>query len=339
LRSSSLARHQVAVLGGPLDGVAQRADAARDDRHLVHRVAARLRQRHQRVAHLVVGHGLALAAAEHAVALLQPGDDALDRHGEVGQRHLVGALRRVASQRRLVDQVGQVGAAETGGERGHLSSSRFPARQLDLAHVHLQDVGAAASVGPVDQHLAVEAAGAQQRRVEDFRPVGGARMIRPDEVSKPSISDQQLVQRLLLLVVPAHRAGEGAARAAQRIELVDEDDRRRLQRAPARTGRAPARHRRRRTSRRTRCREIEKNGTPASPATALASSVLPVPGGPTSSTPLGMCAPRRPYSLRMLQEIDDSCSSCLGLVDTGDVGEITPVSVSRRPWRGSCRST
>ena len=25
---------------------------------------------------------------------------------------------------------------------------------------------------------------------------------------------------------------------------------------------------------------IEKNGTPASPATALASSVLPVPGGP-----------------------------------------------------------
>jgi hypothetical protein len=30
---------------------------------------------------------------------------------------------------------------------------------------------------------------------------------------------------------------------------------------------------------------IEKNGTPASPATALASSVLPVPGAPTSSTP------------------------------------------------------
>src|SRR5438874_6814625 len=37
--------------------------------------------------------------------------------------------------------------------------------------------------------------------------------------------------------------------------------------------------------------EIEKNGTPASPATALASSVLPVPGGPYSSTPLGILAP------------------------------------------------
>ena len=37
--------------------------------------------------------------------------------------------------------------------------------------------------------------------------------------------------------------------------------------------------------------EIEKNGTPASPATARARSVLPVPGGPKSRTPFGMRAP------------------------------------------------
>ena len=37
--------------------------------------------------------------------------------------------------------------------------------------------------------------------------------------------------------------------------------------------------------------EIEKKGTPASPATARARSVLPVPGGPYSSTPFGMRAP------------------------------------------------
>ena len=35
-----------------------------------------------------------------------------------------------------------------------------------------------------------------------------------------------------------------------------------------------------------------KKGTPASPETALAISVLPVPGGPTISTPLGMRAPK-----------------------------------------------
>ena len=36
---------------------------------------------------------------------------------------------------------------------------------------------------------------------------------------------------------------------------------------------------------------MEKKGTPASPATARASRVLPVPGGPTSRTPLGILAP------------------------------------------------
>ena len=47
--------------------------------------------------------------------------------------------------------------------------------------------------------------------------------------------------------------------------------------------------------------EMEKKGTPASPATARASRVLPVPGGPTSRAPLGILPPRRwnlPGSLR-----------------------------------------
>src|SRR5699024_4164968 len=43
--------------------------------------------------------------------------------------------------------------------------------------------------------------------------------------------------------------------------------------------------------------DIEKKGTPASPATALASMVLPVPGGPTSKTPLGIEAPTSVYFL------------------------------------------
>jgi hypothetical protein len=36
---------------------------------------------------------------------------------------------------------------------------------------------------------------------------------------------------------------------------------------------------------------IDKKGTPASPATALARRVFPVPGGPTSKAPLGIEAP------------------------------------------------
>lgn len=37
--------------------------------------------------------------------------------------------------------------------------------------------------------------------------------------------------------------------------------------------------------------DIEINGTPASPATAFASIVFPVPGGPIKSAPLGILAP------------------------------------------------
>lgn len=37
--------------------------------------------------------------------------------------------------------------------------------------------------------------------------------------------------------------------------------------------------------------EAKKNGTPASPAHALAKSVLPVPGGPVNKAPLGILAP------------------------------------------------
>ena len=56
---------------------------------------------------------------------------------------------------------------------------------------------------------------------------------------------------------------------------------------------------------------IEKNGTPASPATALASSVFPVPGGPTSSAPLGIFPPRSVYFFGFFRKSTISCTSCL----------------------------
>ena len=65
----------------------------------------------------------------------------------------------------------------------------------------------------------------------------------------------------------------------------------------------------------------KRNGTPASPAIERASSVLPVPGGPTSSTPFGMRPPMRREALRMAQEVDDLLDLVLRLVDAGDVLE------------------
>ncbi len=56
--------------------------------------------------------------------------------------------------------------------------------------------------------------------------------------------------------------------------------------------------------------EIEKNGTPASPATALASKVLPVPGGPSNKTPAGILAPSAVNLRGSFKNSTTSTNSC-----------------------------
>ncbi len=67
--------------------------------------------------------------------------------------------------------------------------------------------------------------------------------------------------------------------------------------------------------------EIEKNGTPASPAIARASSVLPVPGGPIIRTPLGMRPPRRVNFFGSLRKAMISSTSSFASSMPGHVGE------------------
>ena len=88
--------------------------------------------------------------------------------------------------------------------------------------MHLENAFAAAEIGRVDDDLPVEAARTQQRRIEH---VGTVR--RGDEdhavVGLEAVHlDEQLIERLLALVVTAAQAG--AAVAADRVDFVDEDD-------------------------------------------------------------------------------------------------------------------
>ena len=87
-----------------------------------------------------------------------------------------------------------------------------------------QDRLAAVQVGRRDEHLAVEAAGTEQRGVEVLEPVRGAHHDHLRRLVEAVELDEQLVQRLVVLAV------EAAARAgrADGVELVDEDDRRRV---------------------------------------------------------------------------------------------------------------
>ena len=57
--------------------------------------------------------------------------------------------------------------------------------------------------------------------------------------------------------------------------------------------------------------EIEKKGTSASPATAFASRVLPVPGGPTRRAPLGILPPSAVYFFGFFRKSTISMTSSL----------------------------
>ena len=90
--------------------------------------------------------------------------------------------------------------------------------------MHLEDRLAALEVGRRHEHLAVEAAGAQQRLVEILDAVRGAHDDDLLGALEAVELDEQLVERLILLAV---EAVAGALRA-DGVELVDEDDRGRV---------------------------------------------------------------------------------------------------------------
>ena len=121
--------------------------------------------------------------------------------------------------------------------------------QRHLADVHLEDALAADDVRVRHDDLPVETAGTQQRRVEHVGPVGRGdeddALIRLEAVHL----DQQLVQRLLALVIAAAEAG--AAVTADRVDLIDEDDAGRVLLGLLEHVADAARRRRRRTSRRS----------------------------------------------------------------------------------------
>jgi len=83
---------------------------------------------------------------------------------------------------------------------------------------------------------------------------------------------------------------------------------------------------------------IEKNGTLASPATARASSVLPVPGEPISSTPLGMRPPSFWNFCGSLRNSMISCSSSLASSTPATSLNVTFFCALEESFARSCRT-
>ena len=74
--------------------------------------------------------------------------------------------------------------------------------------------------------------------------------------------------------------------------------------------------------------EMEKNGTLASPATAFAKRVLPVPGGPTSKAPFGRLAPICAYLSGLCKKSTISFKASLASSSPATSLKVTPVSFS-----------
>ena len=130
-------------------------------------------------------------------------------------------------QRGLVDEVREVGTDHSRRRRGDPAEVDV-GRERHAARVHLEDRLAARAVRRLHRDPPVEPARPQQRLVEH---VGTVRRADHDHARRRVEAvhlGQDLVQRLLALVVAAAESGDARrTRAADRVELVDEDDRRR----------------------------------------------------------------------------------------------------------------
>eukprot|EP00968_Pinguiococcus_pyrenoidosus_P027603 scaffold7384_cov236-Pinguiococcus_pyrenoidosus.AAC.3 len=173
----------------------------------------------ERVARLVVGDD-ALGEVVAAVFVLAEADhDLLKGEAEV----LVVDRGRVAARGEhgaFVHEVLQLGAGEAHGAGGPvIEADAFV--EGTAASVHAQDLLPAHLVGHVDANLAIEAAGTQQRRVEDVLAVGGGEHEDALGALEAVHLGEDLVQGLLTLVVAV--ADAAATAAAHGVDLVDEN--------------------------------------------------------------------------------------------------------------------
>ena len=150
-------------------------------------------------------------------------DDLLQRVGEVAHRDLLVLATR-CQQRGLVYEVGQVRADHPDRRRGEPAEIDVRGER-NRAGMHAQDLLAPYLVGGLHRDAPVEAAGAQQCGIEDVRPVRRGEHDHAGRGVEAVHLREDLVQRLLALVVPAAECTTGATRSSDRVDLVDEHDR------------------------------------------------------------------------------------------------------------------
>ena len=289
----------VAVLLRERRGEPERA-SPRHDSDLVDRVEAGDPQSEDGMAGLVVGREPALLLGEDHAPALGAEHDLVLGHLEVLHRDPVGTAPG-GQERRLVADVREVRPRESGRAAGDQ-------RELDillegeLLGVHGQDPLAALHVGRVDDDLPVEPPGPEERRIEDVGPVRGGEQDHPLVRLEPVHLDEELVQGLLPLIVPAPEPRTPVA--PHRVDLIDEDDARRmglalLEEVADARGADPDEH-----LHEVRARHLEE-GSAGLAGHGLRHQRLPRPGRPHEEDALGQAPAEPGEAVRVLEKLDD----------------------------------
>ena len=173
------------------------------------------------MAGLMIG-GQALCLVAHLAALL------LRAHLDLENRFVnifhgdETMLSANSEKRRFVHQVfeirtGKSGCALCNGVKIHIIA------ELLVSGMDLQDRLSASDVRQADIDLAVKTSGTEQRVIQDIRTVGRRHDDHALVVAEAVHFDQQLVQSLLALIMSA--AETASSLAADRVDLIDKDDR------------------------------------------------------------------------------------------------------------------
>ena len=269
------------------------------------------------MARFVHRHRVLLLGDQDVGALAPSENDAVASLVEIGRGNDVAILPH-RHNGRLIDQIGQVRSGETrSAPRHHLEIDALV--ELLTLGMDLEDGHPLGQDREGDGDLPIEAPGTKQGRIEDLRTVGGRENDDPGGRIEAVHLGQQLIQRLLALVVGDHGAGARSA-LPDGIDLVDEDDRRgalaRLGEEIAYPGRPDADeqlHEARSAHREERDLGLARHGT--------GQERLAGARRPHHQDAPGRHGARLGIALGLLEEVDHLADLHLGALITGHIGK------------------
>ena len=216
-----LPAHQVVVaLFLDLHSVAQGTGCAGDDRDLLHGGTVGLHGGHQGVSDLVIGDNELLFVRQDGVLFLVSGDDDLYALLHIGLGGKFSAVAHCA-QGSFIDDIGQFRAGSACSHAGDLAEVHIRA-DLNLFGVDFEDIDSSLEIGEFHGDAPVKTAGSGQSGIQGFGPVGRRQNDHSQVLLEAVHLCQQLVQRLLALIIAAQSAS--VPLFANRVDLIDKDD-------------------------------------------------------------------------------------------------------------------